>query len=416
MTDEPMTDEHTTSDVHGAFEPTVERLRDQVEDGIFSPGAQLAVELRGERVLDVAVGETGTGVEVTPEHVFRVYCSIKPVTAVAIQRLVENGVLSLDEPLAARLPDLRVLDDGVTLRHVMTHTAALHRPMAIEMELVAADRRREVIAKLKRPGGWRLGVDAAYSEYVGWQILGWLIEQATGDDLRAHLRDVVLDPMGLSSTWVGMTRDEYRAVLGRLGINVDMRTKTLPMLFERSERVCTETNPSHGGYTNARDLARFYSGLLDRLDALPTVAPGDVDDDARDDDVSLRAFTSIARPRAYDEVLQRECTYGLGFMTRLDEHAFGERCSEAAFGHSGNVGTSFAFADPERSLSVAVVFNGLVGHEAAFLRRRALVNTLYEDLDAFESPPDVTGREPEEAPARARRRFSLLRRGASTND
>lgn len=403
-----------TDDVEGAFDQTVERLRDQVEDGIFSPGAQMAVELRGERVLDVAVGETGTGVEMTPEHVFRVYCSIKPVTAVAIQRLVESGVLSLDEPLEARLPDLRVLEGGVTLRHVMTHTAALHRPMAVEMELVAADRRREVIASLKRPPGWRLGVDAAYSEYVGWQILGWLIEEATGDDLRAHLRDVVLDPMGLSSTWIGMTRDEYRDVVSRLGINVDMRTKTLPMLFERSERVCTETNPSHGGYTNARDLARFYSGLLDRLGVLPA------DDDELDadapDDVSLRAFTSIARPRVYDEVLQRECTYGLGFMTRLDEHAFGERCSDSAFGHSGNVGTSFAFADPERSLTVAVVFNGLVGHEAAFLRRRALVNTLYQDLDALESPPDATEREADEAPARAARRFSLLRRRGSQHD
>ncbi|HEX4777762.1 MAG TPA: serine hydrolase, partial [Acidimicrobiia bacterium] len=120
--------------------------------------------------------------------------------------------------------------------------------------------------------------------------------------------------------------------------------------------------------------------------------------------------------RVYDEVLQRECTYGLGFMTRLDEHAFGERCSDSAFGHSGNVGTSFAFADPERSLTVAVVFNGLVGHEAAFLRRRALVNTLYQDLDALESPPDATEREADEAPARAVRRFSLRRRRGSQHD
>lgn len=396
------------------FERTVERLHDQVEDGVFSPGAQMAVELRGERVLDLAVGETGTGTTMTPEHVFRVYCSIKPVTAVAIQQLVEQRALALDEPLEARLPDLRVLQGGVTLRHVMTHTAALHRPMAVEMELTPADRRRAVIATLKRPPGWRLGVDAAYSEYVGWQVLGWVIEQATGDELRAHLREHVLDPMGLSSTWVGMTRDEYRAVLDRLGVNVEMRTKTLPMLFERSERVCTETNPSHGGYTNARDLARFYSGLLERLAALAPPDPDDAEDpDEPADDVSLRAFTSVVRPAVYDAVLQRECTYGLGFMTRLREHAFGERCSETAFGHSGNVGTSFAFADPERSLSVGVVFNGLVGHEAAFLRRRALVNTLYEDLDALDATADVAGDDADGPRARAPRRFSLRRRGTS---
>ena len=38
------------------------------------------------------------------------------------------------------------------------------------------------------------------------------------------------------------------------------------MLFERSERVCTEVNPAHGGYSNARDLARLYSALLAQLD------------------------------------------------------------------------------------------------------------------------------------------------------
>ncbi|MBV8950720.1 MAG: serine hydrolase, partial [Actinobacteria bacterium] len=94
---------------------------------------------------------------------------------------------------------------------------------------------------------------------------------------------------------------------------------------------------------------------------------------------------------------------GLGFMTNPREHAFGDRCSPSSFGHSGNVGTSFAFADPEREFAVGVVFNGLVGHEAAFLRRRALVNALYADLDE-ELAPQVR----EDAPARSR--FGFRRR------
>jgi len=121
----------------------------------------------------------------------------------------------------------------------------------------------------------------------------------------------------------------------------------------------------------------------------------------------LETFTSPARPAVYDLVLDRECSYGLGFMTDLHQHAFGDLCSGSSFGHSGNVGTSFAFADPERALAVGVVFNGLVGHEAAFLRRRALVNALYEDLDAHQRSRDVL---PTDELERERPRFGLRRR------
>jgi hypothetical protein len=67
-------------------------------------------------------------------------------------------------------------------------------------------------------------------------------------------------------------------------------------------------------------------------------------------------------------------------MTTLADHFFSEACSPSSFGHSGNVGASFGFADPSFDLAVGVAFSGLAGSEAAFLRRRVLVRTIYEDL------------------------------------
>jgi CubicO group peptidase (beta-lactamase class C family) len=361
------------------FERTTARLVRELDEGLFTRGAQVAVEVGGERVLDLALGDAGTGVRMDPDHVLRVYCTIKPVTAVTVARLVDRGVLHLDEPLEKRLPHVRALTRGVTLRHVLTHTAGLHTLSGIRMEMVRPEVRREMVERLLPPPGFRVGVDAAYSEYAGWHVLGWLLEDVTGEPLRRHLRTAVLEPLGLDSTWVGMTPEEYEAVFPRLGVNHEMRhLESFPMLFERSERVCLETNPAHGGYTTARDLARFYTALLDRLggqgsDSLPSRAV-------------LEAFCSPARPPVYDEVLDRVCSYGLGFMTSLDQHAFGDRCSAESFGHSGNVGASFGFADPERALAVGVVFNGLVAYEAAFLRRRALLNSLYADLDGQAAP------------------------------
>ncbi len=381
-----------------SFERTRARLQQQVDDGLFTRGAQMTVEIAGEQVLDLAVGETGLGTPMSSAHLFRVYCTIKPVTTLAVAQLVEAGSVLLDEPLETRLPDLRVLAGGVTLRHILTHTAGLHRPMAVEMELRAPATRRAFIARTTRPPGWRLGIDAAYSEYGGWHVLGWLIESLAGEPLREHLRRAVLDPLELQSTWVGMTPDEYREVLPRIGVNVDLRNLGgFPMLFERTERICTETNPAHGGYTNARDLAHFYSALVAPFDSRP--APRVVSSS------TLQVFCSPARPITYDQVLARECSYGLGFMTDLRQHAFGPHCGPSSFGHSGNVGASFAFADPARALAVGVIFNGIVGHETAFMRREALVNALYADLDAHPKPEEEMAAARDDPAARPRMRW-----------
>jgi len=367
------------------FARTLDRIDQQVDDDLFTKGAQLAVEIDGERVLDVALGDTGMAGSMTPEHVFRVYCTIKPVTTLAIARLVDAGAIDLDAPLATRLPDLTRLGEGTTLRHVLTHTAGLLRPQGVEMEVVQPAKRWDAITRARPPRGWRLGIDAGYSEYVAWNVIGALIERVTGTPLREHLRDTIILPLGLTSTWIGMTAEEHREVLPRLGVNAFVRDLSfIPMLFERTERVCTETNPAHGGYTNARDLAHMYASILGRLGGEPI--------DALPSTETLAEFCSPARPSVYDKVLDRECSFGLGFMTELRQHAFGDRCGPQSFGHSGNVGTSFGFADPERDLAVGVVFNGMVDYESASLRRRALVNALYldlEDLDAAREQESV---------------------------
>jgi CubicO group peptidase (beta-lactamase class C family) len=377
-----------------AFDKTVARLESQLDESLFTTGAQIAVDVEGRRVLDVALGESGTGGQMTAEHVFRVYCTIKPVTSIGVACLADAGRLDLDEPLAAHLPDLRVLDGGVSLRHVLTHTAGLQRPQAVEMELLSLPKRRAAVGRTTRPPGWRLGASAGYSEFAGWHVIGWLLEAVTGVELRPFLRRAVLDPLELRSTWVGMTEEEHTHAFPRIGLNIDLRNLgRYPMVYERSQRVCTETNPAHGGYTNARDLATLYSRLLaglsgEAVDGLPSAS-------------TLEVFTTPARPVLFDEVLDRECSFGLGFMTGLSQHAFGDHCSASSFGHSGIVGSSFAFADPERALAVGVVYNGIVGHETAFLRRRALINTLYADLAAQREP----GEQPDLKTPRKRKRL-----------
>src|SRR5579859_5443862 len=87
--------------------------------------AQAAMDRHG--VARVAVGVLSSdersvrGYGVEPETTFRIASITKPLVATLALRLVEEGRLSLDEPLE----DLRLPWDGVTLRHLLTHQAGL---------------------------------------------------------------------------------------------------------------------------------------------------------------------------------------------------------------------------------------------------------------------------------------------------
>ena len=381
---------------------TTELLEAEIEEGLFTRGAQVAVDLYGEGQGSLAMGDDGRGTPVEQDTVFRVYCTIKPVTVLAVAKLVDSGTLDLDEPLRERLPEYRVLADGqVTLRRVLNHTAGLHRPMAIELELMPPDKRVEHLQQFDRPIDFTVGVDAGYSEWFGWHVVGRVLEEATGEPLREHLRRVVIEPLGMTDTWIGMTQEEYREILGRLGVNHDLRSmQPYPLLLERGVRMCTEVNPSHGGYSTALDLCRLYAAVIAQLDR-------DDNPDLPSAEV-LRAFTSTDRQATYDRVLDRVCEHGLGFMTSLAEHAFGRHCSPRSFGHSGNVGSSFAWADPDNGLAAAVVFNGVVDPDSAFLRRPAIVRAIVTDLGLDDAPRPAQG-EDDEAEEPPRRRW--FRRG-----
>jgi CubicO group peptidase (beta-lactamase class C family) len=352
---------------------TLRLIEAELEAGLWMKGAQVCVMIGGE-ARHVAVGDTGTGDDVTEDTVFKVYCAIKPITAVAIAKLVDEGVVDLDEPLRHRLPEYRSLQiHDISIRHLLAHTAGLHAVSTVDLEVRPEAQRQALLERTQPPAGWRVGIDAGYGEFFGWHLLGRALETVSGQPLREHLRDSVLDPLGLDSTWIGMTPKEYDANYERLGVSWRLRGHvSSPMLLELSERWCCEVNCASGGYTRAADLARFYSALATQLRG-----GGETTLPSRP---TLATFCSSARARGYDVVLRRECEYGLGFMVELSEHFYGDACSSAAVGHSGLAGSSFAFADPAHDLGAAVILNGIIEGEASLLRREALVQTLYDDL------------------------------------
>jgi len=137
---------------------------------------------------------------ITPDTVFALASISKTVTATAMMRLVEQGKVSLDDPVRKYLPDFKVADDAATrdvkIWHLLTHTPGW------EGQLSSEDRGVQTLAyfvetmkdlpKLAAPGEvW------SYNN-AGFVVAGRVIEVVTGQTIHQAFRTLVFDPIGLT--------------------------------------------------------------------------------------------------------------------------------------------------------------------------------------------------------------------------
>lgn len=128
-----------------------------------------------------------TGRPVSSKAVFETASISKTITAYAALRLVEEGQLSLDEPVHTQviepwLPP-SVLSDKITLRHLLSHTSGLGDDPFFKSKHVA----------------FEPGTGFLYSG-IGAEYVKELIEQVTGNSLEKAARVLVFDPLGMSRT------------------------------------------------------------------------------------------------------------------------------------------------------------------------------------------------------------------------
>lgn len=94
------------------------------------PGMAIGVLRDGTRELHAyGITSTDTAYDVTPETLFQIGSISKIFTTTLVMKLVQDGVLDLDAPVACYLPDLTLTASGtqdeVRLRHLVTHTSGV---------------------------------------------------------------------------------------------------------------------------------------------------------------------------------------------------------------------------------------------------------------------------------------------------
>lgn len=169
-----------------------------------TPGLAVSIGLGGELAWSrgYGVADLEQQVPVDPATTrFRIGSVIKPLTALAIAQLAEQGALDLDAPVQDYVPTFPVKRAPVTTRALLGHLAGIRHYAGHEFML--RERYDTVDAGLvifrDDPLVHTPGTAYLYSSY-GFNLLGAVIEGASGQDYLGYMREHVLDPMGMAAT------------------------------------------------------------------------------------------------------------------------------------------------------------------------------------------------------------------------
>ena len=138
---------------------------------------------------------------------FRIASMSKSFTAMAILQLRDQGRLKLDDPMHFYIPELKQVKPAspdapdITIRHLLTHSSGLpeDNPWGDRQLSVSDTQMLEMISKglsLSNPPG----TGYEYSN-LGYAMLGHIIKKASGKYYADYIKENILDPLGMKSTW-----------------------------------------------------------------------------------------------------------------------------------------------------------------------------------------------------------------------
>lgn len=162
------------------------------------PGAAVAVIRNGqvEKLQAYGVANLEHNSPVTVNSPFQIASVTKIFTGVLLAHLVEQGKLSLDDPLSRYLPDTPAEWAGMTVGHLASHTAGfrMSEPGATSETMDQA-----VANILKRPLATRPGEKEQYAldDFI---LLTYVLEKASGKTYPQLLDDVIVRPLGMTAT------------------------------------------------------------------------------------------------------------------------------------------------------------------------------------------------------------------------
>jgi len=364
-------------------------------------GAALCVIRRGEVVVDLC-GGWADGDRTRPwthDTLVDFYSVGKAIVATLVLRLVDQGAITLETPVAEIWPEFAAGGKhDVTVRHALCHRAGVPaiRQRLTDDDLFDWHLMTDALAATET--WWPIDTRHAYHTNTFGHLTGEIVRRATGempgtalrriadeidadvwigvpDELHERCADVIWAP----STPIDPTAIDTSALEGDVLMNVLAHFN--PPGYSSIELVNTSRwrsaeVPSTNGHGTARGLAAFYAALLQPARIL-----------------SPELLTLATRPQSSGmcPILGEDVVFGLGFAPTTSRRPLGP--NPRSFGHFGT-GGALGFADPDTDIAFGYVMNHVVPRWQS-TRNRALIDSLYGAAGAagstrHASPSDLT--------------------------
>ncbi len=361
-----------------------ERLTEAFEGNFTSRGdvgAALAVVEEGQLVVNLWSGFRDANQQ-SPwreNTLTNIWSTTKGVVAACAAILVDRGLLDYEKPVSFYWPAFAANGKAdVTVRMLLSHQAGLCGfadpvDMAQLYDEKGAAERLAAMTPL-----WRPGDGCGYHAITVGYLLNELFLHTDGRSIKQFFAQELRDTHGLD-IHIGLPADRAEGAATILAQQLKSSDQTgaelsptqqaalanppLSPELPNTEAWRAAEIPAANGYATARSLAELYGALANNgeLRGKTLISPSVITD------ASAIAVSGI------DHVLAIEVNWAAGFM-RNSQALYGP--SGSAFGHSG-WGGSFAFADPQRRISMAYVMNNMGSELAGDPRNAALIGALY---------------------------------------
>lgn len=334
----------------------------------------------------VGVLDTDSKQQMPEDALFRIASMTKPITAIAVMILADEGKLAVTDPVEKHLPEFRgqmqvaSRENGmvtlkkpprpITIHDLMTHTSGLPSGLPEGLSDVYVTRqltlKEAVLVSSQRPLDFEPGTKWSYCN-AGIDTLGRIVEVVSGKSFEDFLAQRIFQPLKMKDTTFYPTSDQ----MARIATVYDRKDGKLA----RAEKViigpadnARHPIPAGGLYSTARDLAKLYQLLL----------KGGEQDGTRI--ISAKSLAEMTRLQTGELAcgFVPGMGFGYGFAVVREPQGVTAMLSPGTYGHGGAFGTQ-GWIDPQRGVFAILLIQrvGLPNGDASEMRQ-ALQSLAFE--------------------------------------
>jgi CubicO group peptidase (beta-lactamase class C family) len=308
------------------------------------PGAVTVVATR-DGVSHVGVAGHADAAKTRPlakDSIFWIASMTKPVTAVAVMMMQDEGKLSIDDPLAKYIPEFGA--NGVTLRHMLTHTSGMGE--ATPAELATAKTLADLVPiYTKKPVFFAAGSQWRYCQ-SGINMLGRVVEIVSGMPLDQFFAKRIFKPLGMKDTTFYLSGKQMKRWVTPAGFDgVKLEDAPIGLLAGKPPTARDRFPAANGGlFSTGPDYARFARMMLrgGELDGKRYLTPA--------------SFTLMTTIQTGDLKAGFIPGHGWGLGVGVVKEPAGQTAMSkpGTFGHGGAFGTQ-AWIDPQSGVALILM-------------------------------------------------------------